>query len=143
MFKLLIKLIIFFFFSEISSKEISLSCSITAEIENYEEAKKKIYKKKKLIIYYDIEKAWINDIKRNDWLLKYKDDFNKIETKFTNSKKNIYFKYVTFFSSEKKKIESDFNLTLEKISGYMRFEKNYYNFNNEVIFVSELRGICK
>ena len=46
MFKLLIKLIIFFFFSEISSKEISLSCSITAEIENYEEAKKKIYKKK-------------------------------------------------------------------------------------------------
>ena len=45
MFKLLIKLIIFFFFSEISSKEI-YSCSITAEIENYEEAKKKIYKKK-------------------------------------------------------------------------------------------------
>ena len=103
MFQLLIKLIIVFFFSELSSKEIPLSCSITAEIENYEEAKKKIYQEKKLIIYYDIEKSWINDIKRKDWILKYKDDYNKIETRFTNSKKKIYFKYETFFSSEKKK----------------------------------------
>ncbi len=141
--QLLIKLIIVLFFSELSSKEILLSCSITAEIENYEEAKKKIYQEKKLIIYYDIEKSWINDIKRKDWILKYKDDFNKIETTFTNSKKKIYFKYETFFSSEKKNIESDFYLTLEKINGYMRFVKNYYNFNDEVIFVSEVRGICK
>ena len=105
--------------------------------------KKRYIKKKKLIIYYDIEKSWINDIKRKDWILKYKDDYNKIETRFTNSKKKIYFKYETFFSSEKKNIESDFYLTLEKINGYMRFVKNYYNFNNEVIFVSEVRGICK
>ena len=48
-----------------------------------------------------------------------------------------------FFHLKKKNIESDFYLTLEKINGYMRFVKNYYNFNNEVIFVSEVRGICK
>mgnify|MGYP001384863400 CR=1 FL=1 len=133
---------ILFYFNDLSAKQIILSCLITDEIENNEPAKGKNYFNKKLIIYLDKKNSWINDIEKSLWIKEYKDDFERTEIRFLEDNKKINFQYELFFSPEKKNLELVSLITFEKFSGNLNFIKNYYNFKNEIFFVSEVQGKC-
>ena len=141
--KLFFYQIIFFSLSlNISSQKIILNSKIEKELENDKDARKKIYKKNNLVIYFDKTNNWINDQKKKEWEYDFADELGKIKTIFKQDKKKYYFDYRMFESSDKNKLESSFFLELEKFSMYLKFKKYYYDFNEEIFFTSEVQGKC-
>ncbi len=128
-------------FFEVHSKNLELNCKINMELENNLESSGKVYENQSLNIYLNKKQYWLNDIKFEDWKKNY--DLDKTQTSFHESEKKYYFEIKNFNDIEKKSIESMSNITLEKLSGHLKFIKFYYDHNQQIFFSSEVRGECK
>ncbi|MBS91479.1 MAG: hypothetical protein CMM95_00280 [Rickettsiales bacterium] len=135
----------FFFFYLISSSsfanQITLECNISEEFENDKPARKKIYESEPIDIFLNKYEKWINDKPTAYWL---KDDDlkDRVITFFKDKNEKITFNFKKFQSIEKKKIESSFDIHLEKTRNFLEFIKYYYEDNGNIYFSTEIKGNC-
>ena len=128
------------FFSESNAKETILVCYINEELENNSTATKKVYKDDPLNIFFDKDNQWINDFSFSDWK-KQKNNNTAIE--FISSFDSFLFKLKIFHNQEKRKLESVSKISITKKTNYIEFIKYYYDYNDEIFFTTEVRGICE
>ena len=143
--KQILTFILIFFFSnnhEALSSEIMV-CQIEKEIENGKLANKKLFKNKPLTMYFESDKNWFYEIKNKDWFLRTNEALNNTNFSFKEDSKFFYFNLKTYQSPQKKKIELNNIISLEKKSGYLEFSKEYHDYDGNVFFTSVVEGYCK
>ena len=130
------------FFDVLGNDKLEMKCMITDELENNKPAINKNYKEKDILIYIDRANLWVSDIPFKKWQNQNKESEGKIEKKFEETEKKIFFNFYEFFEDNKEKLESSFKITFEKFGGYLSFIKFYHDHNGTVFFSSEIRGQC-
>ena len=140
---ILIVILSLFFFETLSKNIFLYECQVTEELENEKPAKKRNYKKNTLPIYIDKENSWMNDLLFSEWLKKNVNNLDKIEKQLAENNKKIIFKFEKFQSKNKKIIDENYNIKLEKFGGYFEFKKFYRDYEGVVYFTSEVRGYCQ
>jgi hypothetical protein len=93
-------------------------------------------------LFLNYELKWLNEIKKNDWLIVEKDNLNNIDIDFIVIGSKTFLFYKRFFSEKKENLDLAYYVMLNKIDNSFSFPKYYYTQNNELFFSSELRGIC-
>ena len=142
--KQILTFILIFFFSnnhEALSSEIMV-CQIEKEIENGKLANKKLFKNKPLTMYFESDKNWFYEIKNKDWFLRTNEALNNTNFSFKEDSNFFYFNLKIYQSPQKKKIELNNIISLEKKSGYLEFSKEYHDYDGNV-FLSVVEGYCK
>ena len=117
-------------------------CKVLDELENSVPALKRNYEKKNINLFLNYKLKWLNEIKKDEWLITEKNNLNNIDIDFIVKGSKIFFSYKRFFSNKKKNLDLEYNLMIDKIDNSFSFPKYYYTRNNELFFSSELRGIC-
>ena len=130
------------FFDVLGNDKLEMKCTITEELENNKPAINKNYTEKDILIFIDRVILWVSDIPYKKWQNQNKESVGKIEKKFEETEKIIFFNFYEFFEDNKEKLESSFKITLEKFGGYLSFIKFYHDHNGKVFFSSEIRGQC-
>ena len=130
------------FFDVLGNDKLEMKCTITEELENNKPAINKNYKEKDIFIFIDRFNLWVSDISYKKWQNQNKESVGKIEKKFEETEKIIFFNFYEFFEDNKEKLESSFKITFEKFGGYLSFIKFYHDHNGTVFFSSEIRGQC-
>ena len=130
------------FFDVLGNDKQEMKCMITEELENNKPAIKKNYIEKDIFISIDRANLWVSDITYEKWQNQNKETVGKIEKKFEETEKVIFFNFYEFFEDNKEKLESSFKITFEKFGGYLSFIKFYHDHNGKVFFSSEIRGQC-
>ena len=130
------------FFDVYGNEELKMKCMITEELEKSKPAINKNYTEKDIFIFIDKVNLWVSDISYKKWQNQNKESVGKIEKKFEETEKIIFFNFYEFFEDNKEKLESSFKITLEKFGGYLSFIKFYHDHNGKVFFSSEIRGQC-
>ena len=130
------------FFDVLANDKLEMKCTITEELENNKPAINKNYAEKDIFIFIDRVNLWVSDIPYKKWQNQNKERVGKIEKKFEETEKKIFFNFYEFFEDNKEKLESSFKITFEKFGGYLSFTKFYHDHNGEVFFSSEIRGQC-
>jgi len=118
-----------------------ITCHIYEELENNKIANVK-FKGKKLKIFVDEDKKWINDISKRDWLIENEE--LKKNTKIYYKKKNNVISFILekYYTDEKYKLESKDYVSIDLQTELLIFSKKYYNDNQKVFFESTLYGKC-
>ena len=130
------------FFDVLGNDRLEIKCTITEELENNKPAINKNYAEKDIFIFIDRVNLWVSDISYKKWQNQNKESVGKIEKKFEETEKIIFFNFYEFFEDNKEKLESSFKITFEKFGGYLSFIKFYHDHNGKVFFSSEIRGQC-
>ena len=130
------------FFDVLGNNKLEMKCTITEELENNKPAINKNYAEKDIFIFNDRVNLWVSDISYKKWQNQNKETVGKIEKKFEETEKVIFFNFYEFFEDNKEKLESSFKITFEKFGGYLSFIKFYHDHNGTVFFSSEIRGQC-
>ena len=130
------------FFDVLANDKLEMKCIITEELENNKPAINKNYKEKDIFIFIDRLNFWVSDIPYKKWQKQNKESVGKIEKKFEETEKVIFYNFYEFFEDNKEKLESSFKITFEKFGGYLSFIKFYHDHNGTVFFSSEIRGQC-
>ena len=130
------------FFDIRGNENLIVKCLVTEELENNKPAKSKNYLKKDILIFIDRVNLWLSDIPYNKWQNQNKESEGKIEKKFEETKKIIFFNFYEFSEDNKEKLELSFMITFEKFGGYLSFIKLYHDHNGKAYFSSEIRGQC-
>ena len=118
-------------------------CQIEKEIENGKLANKKLFKNKPLTMYFESDNNWFYEIKNKDWFLRTNEALNNTNFSFKEDSNFFYFNLKTYQSPQKKKIELNNIISLEKKSGYLKFSKEYHDYDGNVFFTSVVEGYCK
>ncbi len=140
---IIISMILYTFFFDVQSEEyLTMKCDITEELENNHPAKSKNYVEKKISIFIDRVNLWLSDIPYHKWKNENKESVEKIEKKFEETDKIIFFNFYEFSENNKERLEISFKITFEKLGGFLNFIKFYHDHNNKVYFSSEIRGQC-
>ena len=130
------------FFDVLGNDKLEMKCMITEELENNKPAINKNYKEKDIFIFIDRLNFWVSDIPYKIWQKQNKESVGKIEKKFEETEKIIFFNFYEFFEDNKEKLESSSKITFEKFGGFLSFIKFYHDHNGTVFFSSEIRGQC-
>ena len=130
------------FFDVLGNDKLEMKCTITEELEKNKPAINKNYTEKDISIFIDRVNLWVGDISYKKWQNQNKESVGKIEKKFEETEKIIFFNFYEFFEDNKEKLESSFKITFEKFGGYLSFIKFYHDHNGKVFFSSEIRGQC-
>ena len=130
------------FFDVLGNDKLKMKCIITEEFEKNKPALNKNYTEKDIFIFIDRANLWLSDIPYKKWQNQNKDSAGKIEKRFEETEKKIFFNFYEFFEDNKEKLESSFKITFEKFGGYLSFIKFYHDHNGKVFFSSEIRGQC-
>ena len=130
------------FFDIRGNENLIVKCLVTEELENNKPAKSKNYLKKDILIFIDRVNLWLSDIPYNKWQNQNKESEGKIEKKFEETEKIIFFNFYEFSEDNKEKLELSFMITFEKFGGYLSFIKLYHDHNGKAYFSSEIRGQC-
>ena len=130
------------FFDVLGNNKLEMKCTITEELEKNKPAINKNYTEKDIFIFIDRVNLWVSDIPYKKWQNQNKERVGKIEKKFEETEKKIFFNFYEFFEDNKEKLESSFKITFEKFGGYLSFIKFYHDHNGKVFFSSEIRGQC-
>ena len=133
-------LILFISLQALSSK--IMVCKIEKEIENGRLASKKLFGDKPLTMYFEFDNNWLYEIKNKDWFLSTNEALNNTNISFEEDLNFLHFNLKIFQSPQKKKIELNNIISLEKESGYLKFSKEYYDHNGNVFFTSIVEGFC-
>lgn len=118
-----------------------ITCYIYKELENNKKANVK-FKGKKLKIFVDEDKKWINDIPKRDWLIENEELKKNIKTYFKKKNDVISFILDKFYTDEKHKLESKDYISINLQTKLLIFSKIYYDNNQKVFFESTLYGKC-
>ena len=130
------------FFDVLGNNKLEMKCTITEELEKNKPAINKNYKEKDIFIFIDRVNLWVSDIPYKKWKNQNKESVGKIEKKFEETEKTIFFNFYEFFEDNKEKLESSFKITFEKFGGYLSFIKFYHDHNGKIFFSSEIKGQC-
>ena len=130
------------FFDVYGNEELTMKCMITEELENSKPAINKNYTEKDIFIFIDRANLWVSDIPYKKWQNQNKESAGKIEKRFEETEKKIFFNFYEFFEDNKEKLESSFKINFEKFGGYLSFIKFYHDHNGKVFFSSEIEGQC-
>ena len=130
------------FFDVLGNDKLEMKCMITEELEKNKPAINKNYIEEDIFIFIDRANLWVSDIPFKKWQNQNKESEGKIEKKFEETEKIIFFNFYEFFEDNKEKLESSFKITFEKFGGYLSFIKFYHDHNGKVFFSSEIRGQC-
>ena len=130
------------FFDVYGNEELKMKCMITEELEKSKPAINKNYTEKDIFIFIDRANLWVSDIPYKKWQNQNKESVGKIEKRFEETEKKIFFNFYEFFEDNKEKLESSFKINFEKFGGYLSFIKFYHDHNGKVFFSSEIRGQC-
>ena len=130
------------FFDVLGNDKIQMKCMITEELEKDKPAINKNYKEKDIFIFIDRVNFWVSDIPYKKWQKQNKESVGKIEKKFQETEKIIFFNFYEYFNDNKEKLESSSKITFEKFGGFLSFIKFYHDHNGTVFFSSEIRGQC-
>ena len=130
------------FFDVLGNNKLEMKCTITEELEKNEPAINKDYTEKDILIFIDRVNLWVSDIPYKKWKNQNKESVGKIEKKYEETEKIIYFNFYEFFEDKKDKLELSFKITIEKFGGYLSFIKFYHDHTGKVFFSSEIRGQC-
>ena len=130
------------FFDVLGNDKQEMKCMITEELENNKPAINNNYTEKDIFIYIDRANLWVSDITYEKWQKQNKESVVKIEKKFEETEKIIFFNFYEFFEDNKEKLESSSKITFEKFGGFLSFIKFYHDHNGTVFFSSEIRGQC-
>ena len=103
---------------------------------------KRNYEKKNINLFLNYKLKWLNEIKKDEWLIAEKNNLNNIDIDFIVKGSKVFFFYKRFFSNKKKNLDLEYNIMIDTIDNSFSFPKYYYTRNNELFFSSELRGIC-
>ena len=136
------KILGFIFFDVLGNNKLEMKCTIMEELEKNKPAINKNYTEKDIFIFIDRVNLWVSDISYKKWQNQNKESVGKIEKKFEETEKIIFFNFYEFFEDNKEKLESSFKITFEKFGGYLSFIKFYHDHNGKVFFSSEIRGKC-
>ena len=117
-------------------------CKVLDELENSVPALKRNYEKKNINLFLNYKLKWLNEIKKDEWLIAEKNNLNSIDIDFIVKGSKVFFFYKRFFSNKKKNLDLEYNIMIDTIDNSFSFPKYYYTRNNELFFSSELRGIC-
>ena len=140
---IIISMIFFTFFFDVQSEEyLTMKCDITEELENNHPAKSKKFVEKKISIFIDRVNLWLSDIPYDKWKNQNKESVGKIEKKFEETEKIIFFNFYEFSDDNKEKLELSFKITFEKLGGNINFIKFYHDHFGKAYFSSEIRGQC-
>ena len=132
----------FICFDVLGNNKLEMKCMITEELENNKPAINKNYTEKDIFIFIDRVNLWVSDISYKKWQNQNKESVGKIEKKFEETEKKIFFNFYEFFEDKKEKLESSSKITFEKFGGFLSFIKFYHDHNGKVFFSSEIRGQC-
>ena len=130
------------FFDVLGNNKLEMKCTITEELEKNKPAINKNYKEKDIFIFIDRVNLWVSDIPYKKWQNQNKESVGKIEKKFEETDKIIFFNFNEFFEDKKDKLELSFKITIEKFGGNLSFIKFYHDHTGKVFFSSEIRGQC-
>ena len=130
------------FFDVLGNDKLEMKCIITEEFEKNKPALNNNYTEKDIFIFIDRANLWVSDIPYKKWQTQNKESVGKIEKRFEETEKKIFFNFYEFFGDNKEKLESSFKITFEKFGGYLSFIKFYHDHNGKVFFSSEIRGQC-
>ena len=130
------------FFDVAGYDKLEMKCTITEELEKNKPAINKNYIEEDIFIFIDRANLWVSDISYKKWQNQNKESVGKIEKKFEETEKIIFFNFYEFFEDNKEKLESSFKITFEKFGGYLSFIKFYHDHNGKFFFSSEIRGQC-
>ena len=130
------------FFDVYGNEELKMKCMITEELEKSKPAINKNYTEKDIFIFIDRANLWVSDIPYKNWQNQNKESVGKIEKRFEETEKKIFFNFYEFFEDNKEKLESSFKISFEKFGGYLSFIKFYHDYNGKVFFSSEIKGQC-
>ena len=118
------------------------NCIVLIELENNRPALKRNYEKKKINLFLDYDNKWLNEIRKDKWLITEKNELEHIDTDFIQKESKVFFSYKRFFSKKKENLDLEYKVIIDKIDNSFRFPKYYYTRNNELFFSSELTGVC-
>ena len=130
------------FFDVLGNDKLEMKCMITEELENNKPAINKNYTEQDILISVDRANLWVSDITYEKWQKQNKESVGKIEKKFEETEKIIFFNFYKFFEDNKEKLESSSQITFEKFGGFLSFIKFYHDHDGKVFFSSEIRGQC-
>ena len=130
------------FFDVLGNDKQEMKCTITEELEKNKPAINKNYTEKDIFIFIDKVNLWVSDISYKKWQNQNKESVGKIEKKFEETEKVIFFNFYEFFEDNKERLESSSKITFEKFGGFLSFIKFYHDHNGKVFFSSEIRGQC-
>ena len=130
------------FFDVLGNNKLEMKCTITEELEKNKPATNKNYTEKDIFIFIDRVNLWVSDIPYKKWKNQNKESVGKIEKKFEETEKIIFFNFYEFFEDNKEKLESSFKIIFEKFGGYLSFTKFYYDYDGKIFFSSEIKGQC-
>ena len=130
------------FFDVLGNDKLEMKCIITEEFEKNKPALNNNYTEKDIFIFIDRANLWVSDIPYKKWQNQNKESVEKIEKRFEETEKKIFFNFYEFFEDNKEKLESSSKITFEKFGGYLSFIKFYHDHNGKVFFSSEIRGQC-
>jgi len=143
-----ISIIIFtFVFTSVIAKNnfselIEFDCKVSSELENNLPALKRNYEKKEINLFLDYDNKWLNEIRKDQWLINEKNELENIDTDFIQKDSKVFFSYKRFFSKKKENLDLEYKVIIDKIDNSFSFPKYYYTRNNELFFSSELIGAC-
>tara|TARA_X000001036_G_scaffold435186_1_gene475932 strand:+ start:844 stop:1287 length:444 start_codon:yes stop_codon:yes gene_type:complete len=143
MFCKVIIFILFTLFANVTfAKDIKFKCIVTDELENRQKAKK-LYSEKPLFFFLNKKKKWLYDLLEKN--LKDKEGYFSYHSRtLFNENDQFYFFRIFKFQTKKMRIKESYDfIILDKIDGFFRFVKNYFDNNEKVFFSSELRGYCE
>ena len=130
------------FFDVLGNNKLEMRCTITEELEKNKSAINKNYTEKDIFIFIDRVNLWVSDIPYKKWKNQNKDSAGKIEKRFEETEKKIFFNFYEFYEDNKEKLESSSQITFEKFGGFLSFIKFYHDHDGKVFFSSEIRGQC-
>ena len=89
------------FFDVLGNNKLVMKCTITEELEKNKPAINKNYTEKDIFIFIDRVNLWVSDISYKKWQNQNKESVGKIEKKFEETDKIIFFNFYEFFEDNK------------------------------------------
>ena len=121
---------------------IVFSCKISHEIENNKPSKSKNYSTMPILIFLNKKNKWINDLDKESWLKKEQTNENRIKYNLNENNYEINFKLFKYFSKSQNTVELVIELKFDKINKLINFVKYYYDFDENLLLETEVRGDC-
>jgi len=101
-------------------------CKVLDELENSVPALKRNYEKKNINLFLNYKLKWLNEIKKDEWLIAEKNNLNNIDIDFIVKGSKVFFFYKRFFSNKKKNLDLEYNIMFDTIDNFFNFPKYYY-----------------
>ena len=103
-------------------------CKVLDELENSVPSLKRNYEKKNINLFLNYKLKWLNEIKKDEWLIAEKNNLNNIDIDFIVKGSKVFFFYKRFFSNKKKNLDLEYNIMIDTIDNFRSIDLLEYLF---------------